>query len=83
MSLYEVSDIQPGRSFFSRDLIRGGEPVRVSERTATKTLKPWDRLAMRIVDIRGTMIIGGGLLPFAHEPSEKLIATFGLFKNRR
>jgi hypothetical protein len=82
MSLYEVSNIQPGRSFFARDLIRGGEPVLVSERTATETLKPWDRLAMRLLDIRGTMIIGGGLLPFEHEPSEKLIAAFGRFKNR-
>jgi len=82
MSLYEVSDVQPGRSFFARDLIRGGEPVRVNERSATMTLKSWDRLAMRIVDIRGTLIIGGGLLPFEHEPSEKLIATFDQFKNR-
>jgi hypothetical protein len=82
MSLYEVSNIQPGRSFFARDLIRGGEPVLVSERTATQTLKPWDRLAMRIVDIRGTMILGGGLLPFEHESSEKLIAALGRFKNR-
>jgi len=75
MSLYEISDIQPGRSFLARDLIRGGEPVRVSERTATMTLKPWDRVAMRIVDVRGTMIIGGGLLPFEHKLSEELIAA--------
>ena len=53
MSLYEVSDIQPGQSFLARDLLRGGEPIRVSEHTATKTIKPWDRLAMRIVEVRG------------------------------
>lgn len=82
MSLYEVSDIQPGRSFLARDLIRGGEQVRVSERTATKTLKPWDRVAMRIVDVRGTMIIGGGLLPFELEPSERLIAAIGSVENQ-
>jgi hypothetical protein len=83
MSLYEVSDIQPGRSFLARDLIRGGEPVRVSERTATKTLKPWERVALRIVDVRGTTIIGGGLLPFDHEPSERLLAAIGGIENRR
>ena len=33
MSLYEVSDVRPGESFLARDLIRGGEPVRVSERS--------------------------------------------------
>jgi len=83
MSLYEVSDIQPGRSFLARDLIRGGEPVRVSERTATKTLKPWDRLAMRIVDVRGTMIIGGALLPFEFEPAERLIAAIASLENQK
>ena len=49
MSLYEVSDLMPGQSFRARDLIRGGEPVLVSEHTATRTLKPWDRIAARIV----------------------------------
>jgi len=29
MSLYEVSDIEQGKSFLSRDLILGGDPVRV------------------------------------------------------
>ncbi|MDH3582434.1 MAG: hypothetical protein OEM91_17645, partial [Hyphomicrobiales bacterium] len=77
MSLYEISDIEAGRSFLARDLIRGGEPVRVSERTATKTLKPWDRVALRIVDVRGTIVIGGGLLPFEHEASDILVAMFG------
>jgi len=82
MSLYEVSDIQPGRSFLARDLVRGGEPVRISERSATKTLKPWDRVAMRIVDVRGKNIIGGGLLPFELEPSERLIAAIGSVENQ-
>jgi hypothetical protein len=77
VSLYEVSDIRPGESFLARDLIRGGEPVRVSERTATHTLKPWDRLAARLVEIRGKIILGGGVLPFEHELSESLIAALG------
>ena len=71
MSLYEASDIQPGQSFLARDLLRGGEPIRVTEHTATKTIKPWDRLAMRIVEVRGKTVIGGGLLPFEHELSRK------------
>ena len=54
----------------------------VSERSATKTLKPWDRVAMRIVDVRGKSIIGGGLLPFALEPSERLIAAIGSVENQ-
>ena len=82
MSLYEVSDIQPGQSFLARDLLRGGEPIRVTEHTATKTIKPWDRLAMRIVEVRGKTVIGGGLLPFEHQLADKLIGTFAGTKKR-
>ena len=45
VSLYEVSDIRPGKSFLARDLILGGEPVLVEEKTATKTLSPWAHIA--------------------------------------
>ena len=62
ISLYEVSDIRPGESFLARDLIRDGEPVRVSERTATHTLKPWDRLAARLVEVRGKTTLTGAVL---------------------
>jgi len=73
MSLYEVSGIKPGESFQARDLIRGGEPVLISERTATKTMRPWDRLALRVVKLRGSRVIGGGLLPIDIDESELLL----------
>jgi hypothetical protein len=74
MSLYEVSAIVPGQSFLARDLIRGGEPVPVSERTATRTLQEWDRIAARIVEQGQKRILGGGLLAFPFEASERLTA---------
>lgn len=73
ISLYEVSEIVPGRSLLARDLIRGGEPIPVSEGTATKTLKPWDRIAARIVPSGNGHILAGGLLPFSLEASTMLI----------
>jgi hypothetical protein len=82
ISLYEVSDIRPGESFLARDLIRGGEPVRVSERSATRTLKSWDRLAARLVEVRGKTTLGGGVLLFEHELSESLIAALGRIRAR-
>lgn len=72
MSLYEVSDIVPGKSLMARDLIRCGEPIAVSEGTATKTLKQWDRIAARIVPIMGKNVFAGGLLPFTPKASEAL-----------
>ncbi|MBV8094290.1 MAG: hypothetical protein JOY71_25890 [Acetobacteraceae bacterium] len=74
MSLYEVSDLIPGQSFRARDLIRGGDPVLVSEHTATRTLKLWDRIAARIVPQGEKMILAGGVLAFTLEGSQTLIA---------
>jgi hypothetical protein len=75
MSLYEVSDLTPGQSLRARDLIRGGEPVLVSERSATQTLKPWDRIAARIVPQGDQLVLAGGLLAFTLEGSELLTTT--------
>ena len=75
MSLYEVSDITPGQSLRARDLIRGGEPVLVSERSATQSLKPWDRIGARIVPQGDQLVLAGGLLAFTLEGSELLTTT--------
>ncbi len=73
MSLYEASAIVPGKSFRARDLLRGGEPVVISERTATRTLAEWDRIAARIVVQGQKQILSGGLFAFPFESSERLI----------
>ena len=75
MSLYEVSDLIPGQSLRARDLIRGGEPVLVSERSATQALKPWDRIGARIVPQGDQLVLAGGLLAFTQEGSDLLITT--------
>ncbi|MDI6029362.1 hypothetical protein QBK99_24710 [Corticibacterium sp. UT-5YL-CI-8] len=72
MSLYEVSDIVPGKSLMARDLIRGGEPIAVSEGTATQTLKQWDRITARIVPVLGKNIFAGGLLPYTPQATDAL-----------
>ena len=74
MSLYEVSDIRPGDSFMAFDLIRGAHPIRVHERNASKLLKQWDRVAMRIVEVYGRWMTSGDILPFARALSEEVIA---------
>jgi hypothetical protein len=76
MSLYEASTIVPGQSFLARDLVRGGEPVLISERTATRTLKEWDRIAARIVEQGRKRVLAGGVLAFTFEGSERLITEF-------
>jgi hypothetical protein len=75
MSLYEVSEIEGGVSFLARDLVRGGDPVRVFERSATRSLAQWDRIAARVVTVLGRTQITGSVLPFPHQLSEKALAS--------
>lgn len=72
MSLYEVSDIVPGRSMQLRDLLEDREPVTVSEQSASCTLRQWDRIGARVVPMRRKNVLAGGLLPFTHETSKTL-----------
>lgn len=76
MSLYEVSDIVRDQSFLARDLLRGGEAVRISERSATHTLKQWDRLAARVVKVGSRFEMAGGVLAFTHELGEAICDGF-------
>ena len=83
MSLYEASEIVPGKSFLARDLIRDGESILVSEGTATQTLKQWERIAARIVPIGDKHIIAGGLLPFSPEASDALLEGLKALPGKR
>jgi hypothetical protein len=78
--LYEVSDIVPGESCLLRDLIRGGEPVRVSERSGTRYLKPWARIAARLVPDGAKTVLGGGILVFDRELAEEAAQSFRRMK---
>lgn len=74
ISLYEVSDVQPGALMVLRDLLSDAAPVTVKEKSATRTLKQWDRIAVRVVPERDHHIISGALLPFRAEAVDFLFA---------
>ena len=64
MSLYGVSDIVRDTSFRARDLVRGGDPILISERLATRSLKQWDHIATRVIQVGSQMHISGAVLPY-------------------
>ena len=82
MSLHEVSDVRPGESFLARDLVRGGDPIRVTERTATKTLVAWDIIAARIVTVRGVVQMTGAVLSVDRGLAEDMLALFRRTQSR-
>jgi hypothetical protein len=74
VSLYEVSEVQPGMSMALRDLLSDTAPVTVREKSATRTLKQWDRIAVRVVPERDHNVISGALLPFSSDAANFLFA---------
>jgi hypothetical protein len=76
MSLYEVSDIVRDQSFLARDLLRGGESVRVREKMATRSLKPWELIAARLVNMGKKIEMTGGVLSLRRDVGERALDNF-------
>lgn len=74
VSLYEVSDVQPGTSMVLRDLLGDSEPITVHEQSATRSLTQWARIAVRVVAEDDHHVISGALLPFSAEAADLLFA---------
>lgn len=81
-SLYEVGDVRQGESFLARDLVRGGEPVRVNERTATRTLVAGDVIAARVVTVRGEVRLTNAVLAVDRDLAEEILALLDRARRR-
>jgi len=53
--------------------MRGGDPILISERLATRSLKQWDRIAPRVVQVGSQMLISGAVLPYDRDASENVL----------
>lgn len=73
LSLYEVVEVSPGHHCDVRDLVRGGDPVRVHEHMGTQTMVKWDRIAARVLKSEDKRIFSGGILPFPQEAAQSLL----------
>jgi hypothetical protein len=58
-----------------RDLVRGGAPIRVMERSGSRGLRHWDRIATRVIRLREAAVISGTLMVFDQATSEALLAS--------
>ncbi|MCY3768227.1 MAG: hypothetical protein OXG56_02495 [Gammaproteobacteria bacterium] len=73
-SLYEVVELDSGRSIKLKDLI-GGEMLVVQEKTATKILRLWDCMAARVVCVNGSHYLTGGVLYFSRAMSREFLKS--------
>ena len=81
LSLYEIVEVSPGHYCDVRDIVRGGETIRVLEKMGTQNLVKWDRIAARILESNGKHIFSGGILPFPQEAGQSLLKV--LSKSRK
>jgi hypothetical protein len=73
MSIYEVTDTETGSHFWARDMVRGGEPIRVEDKLASENLVRWDRIAARLLPIGATTYLSGGALWLSFEDARGVI----------
>ncbi len=73
LSLYEVVAVTPGKHCDIRDLMRGGDPIRVYENQGTRHLVRWDHLAARVLEVNGTLGFSGGMLAFPADAAQVLL----------
>lgn len=72
VSLYEVTEVKPGKSMVLQDLLGSAEPVTVLEKSATRSLRKWDRIVVRVITEQDSHVISGALLAFSTDAVELL-----------
>lgn len=81
LCLYEVVDSVPGSHFMARDLIRGGDPVEVTDKLGSRSVVRWDRLAARLLPLGGKTLMSGGVLHLPFEDANDVLARIAKVKN--
>lgn len=82
-SLYEVLEVDPGRSFLARDLLRGGEPVRVSDVLTSPDLAPGDQAGVRVISLAGRPTATPCVLPLRPEAADGFLEALRLSATKR
>jgi hypothetical protein len=73
MSVYEVVGTAPGSHCHLRDLIRGGEPMRVEDRLGSENVVQWDRIAARLLEIKGKTYMSAGVLRLSFDDGTEIV----------
>ena len=84
VGLWEVVALDPGRAMTLKDLLAGGEPVVVDERTGSRSAALWDRVMARVLTVNGRDHLSGVVLVFAPEAARAVMDRFeGALKQLR
>jgi hypothetical protein len=73
LSLYEVQEVFPEKGLLLKDLLLGDE-YEVREKMATRGLRKWDILAVRLLHLDGAYIMSGSVYPYPLHLKENIVA---------
>jgi len=74
MSLYEVIDIEVGKSLTLRDMMqKNSKPIKITENKATHHLSKWDFIGARLVKVGTQYQLAGGLLLMERDCVDELV----------
>ena len=82
MSAYEVIETVPGSHFLVRDLIRDGEPIRIEDKLGSEDLVQWDRIAARLLEIKGKVYMSGGVLRLSFDDAAEIAEEVGKLQKK-
>ncbi|MGH6900698.1 MAG: hypothetical protein ACREJ5_29795 [Geminicoccaceae bacterium] len=82
MSAYEVIDTVPGSHVLVRDLIRGGEPIRIEDKLGSQDLIQWDRIGARLLEIKGRIVMSGGALRLTFDDAAEIAEEIGKLQRK-
>lgn len=80
--LYEICDLEPGRTISIRDLMLGGDPVTVADPNLLESAERGDCFAGRLVEVNGEPYLSTGLLYFPREVADSVCTTFDAMADR-
>jgi hypothetical protein len=81
-AVWEVRATAPGAWVEVVDRLADSPVVRVSERSASRTLQRYDRLIARVIPVRDVHMFAGGVLMLTHEMAETLEANLRRLRKR-
>jgi len=73
MSVYEVTAIEVNKGLTVRDMVRGGKPTRIKEKSLTHCVSQWECLGLRVLDMGDHFEAAGACVLLERVISEELV----------
>lgn len=77
LRLYEVQRVDPGKGIWVKDMLvkRKADAIFVREISATRQIRVWDTLGLRLIEMHGHLELSGAIYPIPRDHAEWLVQS--------